>query len=62
MAALLDLSHRLEQGPFDPLPAPKIRDWTTTLGNDGTAWLVYYAGNAQATNIHWARLQMLSWS
>jgi hypothetical protein len=26
------------------------------LGIDGTVWLAYYAGTAQATNIHWARL------
>jgi hypothetical protein len=25
-------------------------------GGDGTVWVVYYAGNAQATGIHWARL------
>jgi sialidase-1 len=28
------------------------------LGIDGTVWLAYYAGNAQATSIRWARLEV----
>ena len=56
-----------EQGE-DSDPAAYLQDmelWTfgrieAISAGDGTVWLVYYAGNAQATSIHWARLQVPS--
>lgn len=50
----------------DSAPAGYLQDmelWTfgrveAIVGHDGMVWVVYYAGNSEATDIRWARLQV----